>query len=94
MNARANLELIGRLYHLPRRSPTHAPTNCSPGSASPRTPSTLVKEYSGGMRQRLDLAASLVAYSPVLFLDEPTTGLDPASRKELWGLMRELVGGA
>ena len=52
-----------------------------------------MKTFSGGMRRRLDLAASLVADPPVLFLDEPTTGLDPEARVELWGLLRELVGG-
>jgi ABC-2 type transport system ATP-binding protein len=51
----------------------------------------LVRTFSGGMRRRLDLAASLVATPPVLFLDEPTTGLDPRSRIELWSLLRELV---
>jgi ABC-2 type transport system ATP-binding protein len=50
-----------------------------------------VKTYSGGMRRRLDLAVSLVATPPVLFLDEPTTGLDPRSRVELWDVLRELV---
>ncbi|HEV2798118.1 MAG TPA: AAA family ATPase, partial [Nocardioides sp.] len=51
----------------------------------------IVKTYSGGMRRRLDLAVSLVATPPVLFLDEPTTGLDPRSRLELWDVLRELV---
>ena len=51
----------------------------------------VVKDYSGGMRRRLDLAASLIATPPVLFLDEPTTGLDPRSRVELWGVLRDLV---
>ena len=51
----------------------------------------LLKTYSGGMRRRLDLAASLVHRPPVLFLDEPTTGLDPRSRNDLWDLIRELV---
>ena len=51
----------------------------------------LVRTYSGGMRRRLDLAASLVARPPVLFLDEPTTGLDPQSRNDLWELLGELV---
>ena len=51
----------------------------------------LVRTFSGGMRRRLDLAASLIASPPVLFLDEPTTGLDPASRNDLWALLRELV---
>ena len=50
----------------------------------------LAKSLSGGMRRRLDLAASLVASPPVLFLDEPTTGLDPQSRNDLWDLLREL----
>jgi ABC-type multidrug transport system ATPase subunit len=51
----------------------------------------LVRTYSGGMRRRLDLAATLVARPQVLFLDEPTTGLDPQSRNDLWDLLRELV---
>ncbi len=51
----------------------------------------VVKTYSGGMRRRLDLAASLVARPPVLFLDEPTTGLDPTSRQRMWGVIRGLV---
>ena len=51
----------------------------------------VVKDYSGGMRRRLDLAVSLIATPPVLFLDEPTTGLDPRSRVELWDVLRGLV---
>ena len=50
-----------------------------------------VKTYSGGMRRRLDLAASLMARPPVLFLDEPTTGLDPSSRQRMWEVIRSLV---
>ena len=52
----------------------------------------MVKKYSGGMRRRLDLAAALVAKPPVLFLDEPTTGLDPRSRLDLWAMIEDLVG--
>jgi ABC-type multidrug transport system ATPase subunit len=51
----------------------------------------VLREYSGGMRRRLDLAAGLVTRPPVLFLDEPTTGLDPTSRVRMWGIIRELV---
>jgi ABC-2 type transport system ATP-binding protein len=53
----------------------------------------VLKTYSGGMRRRLDLAAALVARPPVLFLDEPTTGLDPQSRQDLWGVIENLVAG-
>jgi ABC-2 type transport system ATP-binding protein len=53
----------------------------------------MLKEYSGGMRRRLDLAAGLVTRPPVLFLDEPTTGLDPSSRLRMWNVIRELVAG-
>lgn len=52
----------------------------------------VVKGYSGGMRRRLDLAASLVTRPPVLFLDEPTTGLDPVSRQRVWEVIRDLTG--
>src|SRR5437868_13128344 len=52
----------------------------------------ILKAYSGGMRRRLDLAASLVALPPVLFLDEPTTGLDPRSRRQVWNMIDSLVG--
>ena len=58
-----------------------------PGHAGDR----VLKTYSGGMRRRLDLAAALVASPPVLFLDEPTTGLDPQSRQDLWGVIEDLV---
>ena len=91
LTARENLRLIGRLYGLP--APTSAPpaTSCSSGSRSPRPPTGSAKTYSGGMRRRLDLAVSLIAAPPVLFLDEPTTGLDPRSRTELWEVLRGLV---
>ena len=63
-----------------RRRPTPGPRSCSSSSSSRPRPARMVKTYSGGMRRRLDLAASLMARPPVLFLDEPTTGLDPTSR--------------
>ena len=53
-----------------------------------------VKTYSGGMRRKLDLALSLIAEPPILFLDEPTAALDPASRHALWDIIRGMVGGA
>ena len=84
-----NLVLIGRLLDLsaPRR-PSPRPKNCSTGSTSPTRPDRPAKTYSGGMRRRLDLAASLVGRPPVIFLDEPTTGLDPAKREDMWGVVR------
>jgi ABC-2 type transport system ATP-binding protein len=79
-----NLEMVGRLYHLgggpARERAAELLERFSLTDASDR----LAKTYSGGMRRRLDLAAALVARPPVLFLDEPTTGLDPVSRLQLW----------
>ncbi|MBC9717897.1 ATP-binding cassette domain-containing protein [Streptomyces sp. TRM66268-LWL] len=93
LSGRQNLEMFGRLYHLgARRARTRA------GELLERfglgdTGSKAVKQYSGGMRRRLDLAASLITDPEVLFLDEPTTGLDPRARGEVWGAVRSLVGG-
>jgi ABC-2 type transport system ATP-binding protein len=92
MSARANLELIGRLYHLARPIARRRADELLERLQLADTGNKLVRDFSGGMRRRLDLAASLVAAPPVLFLDEPTTGLDPESRNELWALLRELVG--
>lgn len=87
-----NLDMIGRLYHL-GRGPSRARArellerfDLSDAGDRP------VKTYSGGMRRRLDLAGALVAEPPVLFLDEPSSGLDPRSRVDLWDVIRELVG--
>jgi ABC-2 type transport system ATP-binding protein len=93
MSGAANLEMIGRLYHLPRKVAKARATELLAELRLDDAGERLVKDYSGGMRRRLDLAASLVAAPPVLFLDEPTTGLDPESRNELWDLLRQLVGG-
>jgi len=86
-----NLLLIGRLLELPRRAAkaraTELLTRFELSDAARRS----VKTYSGGMRRRLDLAASLVSRPEILFLDEPTTGLDPRSRGEVWQMVRELV---
>ncbi|HEX4306802.1 MAG TPA: ATP-binding cassette domain-containing protein, partial [Solirubrobacterales bacterium] len=93
MSGAANLEMIGRLYHLPRKVAQARAAELLAELALEDAGERLVRDYSGGMRRRLDLAASLVASPPVLFLDEPTTGLDPESRNELWDLLRQLVGG-
>ena len=91
LSARKNLMMIGRLYHLPtaevRRRTDALLVRLDLVDAADR----LVKTFSGGMRRRLDLAASLIADPPVLFLDEPTTGLDPHSRNDLWDLLRDKV---
>ena len=75
----------------PRPTSSGPATTCSSGSRLTDAGDRVVKTYSGGMRRRLDLAVSLIATPPVLFLDEPTTGLDPRSRVELWEVLRELV---
>jgi ABC-2 type transport system ATP-binding protein len=91
LTGRENIELVGRLYHLPRpearRRAQELLDRFDLAEAADRT----VRTYSGGMRRRLDLGASLVGRPSVLFLDEPTTGLDPRSRLDLWKIIRELV---
>jgi ABC-2 type transport system ATP-binding protein len=91
LTARANLEMVGRLYHLPRAVVRTRANELLERLSLSDAADRLVKTFSGGMRRRLDLAASLVAAPPVLFLDEPTTGLDPRSRIELWSLLEDLV---
>jgi ABC-2 type transport system ATP-binding protein len=92
LSARANLHLVGRLYHLPRAVARKRADELLERLGLADAADRLTKTFSGGMRRRLDLAATLVAAPPVLFLDEPTTGLDPQSRNDLWELLRELVG--
>jgi ABC-2 type transport system ATP-binding protein len=91
LTARRNLELVGRLYHLPRAEARGRADELLERLNLAGDADRLVKTFSGGMRRRLDLAATLVAKPPVLFLDEPTTGLDPHSRNELWDVLRDLV---
>ena len=93
LTARANLEMVGRLYHLPRAEVRSRASDLLERIGLSDVSNRLVKTFSGGMRRRLDLAASLMADPPVLFLDEPTTGLDPEARNDLWALLRELVAG-
>ena len=86
-----NLEMVGRLYHLPRDEARRRATDVLERFGLADAAHRLAKTYSGGMRRRLDVGASLVGRPKVLFLDEPTTGLDPRSRMDLWELIRELV---
>ena len=91
LTGRENLEIVGRLYQLPKaeakRRAEEALERLSLTDAADR----LVRTYSGGMRRRLDLGASLVGRPQVLILDEPTTGLDPRTRLDLWDFLRDLV---
>jgi ABC-2 type transport system ATP-binding protein len=86
-----NLDMIGRLYHLGRQASRDRARELLERFDLADAADRPVKTYSGGMRRRLDLAGALVAESPVLFLDEPTTGLDPRSRVDLWEIIRDLV---
>jgi len=86
-----NLEMVGRLYHLPRGEPRRRASELLERFGLTDAADRLVRTYSGGMRRRLDLAAALVAQPPVLFLDEPTTGLDPRSRIALWETIEDRV---
>jgi ABC-2 type transport system ATP-binding protein len=92
LSGRQNLVMIGRLSGLRRRDAhTHARQLLEQFELTDAA-DRIIREYSGGMRRRLDLAASLVTHPPVLFLDEPTTGLDPTSRARMWAVIRDLVG--
>jgi ABC-2 type transport system ATP-binding protein len=88
-----NLEMVGRLYHLTRGDARGRARELLAEFDLSDAGGRLVRTYSGGMRRRLDLAAALVARPPVLFLDEPTTGLDPRSRLALWDTIESLVSG-
>ena len=88
-----NLQMVGRLYHLGRRVARARARELLTDFDLSEAGERLVRTYSGGMRRRLDLAAALVARPPVLFLDEPTTGLDIRSRIGLWDAMEALVAG-
>jgi ABC-2 type transport system ATP-binding protein len=88
-----NLEMVGRLYHLGTRPARERARELLASFELEDAAGRLVRTYSGGMRRRLDLAAALVARPPILFLDEPTTGLDPRSRAALWAAIEALVAG-
>jgi ABC-2 type transport system ATP-binding protein len=91
LTGRQNLVMIGRLSGLRRREARTRATELLDQFDLTDAGGRILKEYSGGMRRRLDLAAGLVTRPPVLFLDEPTTGLDPAARLRMWNVIRELV---
>jgi ABC-2 type transport system ATP-binding protein len=93
LGGRQNLEMFGRLYHLGARRARVRADELLERFGLADTGRKAVKQYSGGMRRRLDLAASLITEPEVLFLDEPTTGLDPRGRAEVWDAVRSLVGG-
>jgi ABC-2 type transport system ATP-binding protein len=93
LTGRENLEIIGRLYHLPRPEARRRSADLLNQFGLADAADRPAKTYSGGMQRRLDLAASLVGQPKVLFLDEPTTGLDPRSRLGMWDVIRSLVTG-
>ena len=92
LTGREAVEMIGRLYNLSPRTARDRAAEVLERFSLAADADRLVRTYSGGMKRRLDLAASLVGQPDVLFLDEPTTGIDPRSRLEVWALIRDLVG--
>ena len=88
-----NLVMFGELYHLGKKQAVVRAHELLERFSLTEAAKRPIKTYSGGMRRRLDLAASLIVKPEVLFLDEPTTGLDPRGRQEMWGVIQELVKG-
>ncbi|WP_252439600.1 ATP-binding cassette domain-containing protein [Pseudonocardia humida] len=91
LTGRENLRILGRMHHLGRRGAARRADELLERFDLADAADRLVKTWSGGMRRRLDLVASVVVAPPVLFLDEPTTGLDPRSRTAIWATVRDLV---
>src|ERR1700734_4197886 len=91
LTGRENIRMVGRLSHMSWKASGVRATELLEEFGLANAGDRVLKTYSGGMRRRLDLAAALVANPPVLFLDEPTTGLDPQSRQGLWAAIEELV---
>ncbi|WP_434097988.1 ATP-binding cassette domain-containing protein [Streptomyces sparsogenes] len=93
LTGRQNLVMFGRLFHLDKARAARRADELLSAFGLTEAAGTVAKEYSGGMRRRLDLAASMILAPTVLFLDEPTTGLDPRARNEVWEAVRSLVAG-
>jgi ABC-2 type transport system ATP-binding protein len=93
LNGWDNLVMFGRLYHLSKSAAVKRAEELLEQFSLSESARRPIKTYSGGMRRRLDLAASLIVRPKVLFLDEPTTGLDPRGRQEMWQVIEELVKG-
>lgn len=91
LTGRENIAMIGRLYHLGKKEASNLADTLIKQFDLEDAADRPVRTYSGGMKRRLDLAMSLVASPPILFLDEPTTGLDPRSRNALWKTIKELA---
>src|SRR6266567_2307352 len=91
LTGRENLEMFGRLFKLSREEARRRAGELLERFDLAQAADRPARTYSGGMRRRLDLASSLLTRPRILFLDEPTTGLDPRSRNEIWGIVRELV---
>ncbi len=91
LTGRENLEMMGRLYRLTKSSAKERAQELLEEFDLVKAADRPAKTYSGGMRRRLDLAVSLIATPPIIFLDEPTTGLDPRSRIAMWGIIKNLV---
>jgi len=91
LTGRENLEMVGRLYRLNKKDIKYRTEELLERFDLRDASNRPVKTYSGGMQRRIDLAMSLVASPPVLFLDEPTTGLDPRSRLTMWSVIKELA---
>lgn len=91
LTGRENLRMIGRLYHLSKRDAERRAEELLEQFDLVKAAGRVTKTYSGGMRRRLDLAASLIAKPAIIFLDEPTTGLDPRSRLAMWDIIKGLT---
>ncbi|MEW2497019.1 ATP-binding cassette domain-containing protein [Streptomyces nodosus] len=93
LTGRENLQMVGQLYQMRAREAKRRAAELLEQFHLVEAADRPAKTYSGGMRRRLDLAAALVVRPPVMFMDEPTTGLDPRNRQQLWGVIKQLVSG-